>query len=150
MKRNWGGIIGLFFGGLGLIIGIYASINPQGVMSFMETSHADTWLPIGIPIFVVVIMLASFGPVAMSAIKNSQKKKHLLQVGQKTTGTILDVRDTGVTVNMNPYVKITVQTKNGVKAEFQMLISRVQIPRVGDEIELLYDPSDPTSVMPAP
>jgi hypothetical protein len=80
---------------------------------------------------------------------NSKTKKLLKERGQKTTAKILDVQDTGISVNNAYYIKITVETVPGVKAQFQILMPRTNIPRVGDMIAVSYDPSNPSVAMPA-
>ena len=72
-----------------------------------------------------------------------------MKTGQRKIAKILNVQDTGMTVNMNPYVKITVETTPGNQATFQMMVSRVKIPRPGDSIEILCDPANPTVAVPA-
>jgi len=149
MKLGVGATIGLVVGALGVILGIYASIAPMQVASWFTGSGAVNWLPTAIPVIVIGIMVISFAPFIKNMMGNSAKKKRLQQVGQKTGAKILDVQDTGMTVNMNPYVKVTVEMPGGKSATFQVLVSRVQIPRIGDVIQVLYDPADPTIVMPA-
>lgn len=146
-KLNIGMLSGLIAGGIGAAIGIYASINPEGVATLLNSPQGMVAFPIFIAALVIIPITLSFGPLAISAIKNSRKKKRLRQIGVKGTAKILSVQDTGVTINMAPYVKITVQTSMGTQAEFNMLVSRVGIPRPGDEIEILYDPADPTIAM---
>ncbi len=149
MKIGFLGWFGLIIGVLGLGFGLVAVINPMAIGSLMFQPGADQVMPyitFGLP---VVIIVAALGPLAVSAINNHLKKKRLQQVGIKGSAKILKVEDTGVTVNMDPYVKITVLMPNGNNATFKMLISRVEIPRPGDVIEVLYDPSDQTVVMAA-
>jgi hypothetical protein len=154
MKRGvffWINVVGILIALGGAGIGIYASIDPEGLAAWfmkMDLRALTVWLPVGITVFVVLICGAVFAPFIKSAMDNSQKKKRLAMTGIKGNAVILDVRDTGMTVNRNPYIKVTVEVKPGIQASFQMLCSRVQIPRVGDTIEVLYDPSDLTCVMP--
>ena len=111
----------------------------------MRAPNVDAYLVF--PLLVIPMLLA-FVPFLTRGIKNSRTKKHLMDVGQKTTATILAIRDTGLTVNNHPYIEVSVQLKSGVETSFQLLVSRVAIPRVGDQIDVLYDPADPTVVMP--
>ena len=141
--------IGLVMGALGAGVGIYASFNPIAVGSFMNSPNVEKYLPFIIIGIVIIPIALAFGPFILKAIENSKKKKRLLQIDQREKTTILNVQDTGLTVNNNPYVQVTVQLK-GTQVVFQMLTSRVYIPRPGDQIEVLYDPSDPTVVMAAP
>jgi len=152
MKMGFWGWFGIIVGGLGALIGIYASINPMGIGNlFLQIGpqNIGTYMSVGMPIFFVVVFGAAFGPFVMKGIKNSQYKKRLQQVGQKASAKILSVQDTGITVNMNPYIKVTVQLPNGTTSTFQMLVSRISIPQPGDTMDVLYDPSDPKVILPA-
>jgi len=147
MKIGFLGWFGLIIGILGMGFGLVAVINPMAIGNLMFQPGADqviTYVSVGLPVFIVAVAV---GPLAASAINDHLKKKRLKQVGVKASAEIVSVEDTGVTVNMNPYVKIIVKMPNGNDASFKMLVSRVEIPRQGDVIELLYDPSDPTVVM---
>ena len=152
MKMNFGTWIGIIFGLAGAAIGIYASIDPMAVgnmFSQIGPENLAIWLPIGIVVLVAAIIIPMLLPLIKSAMKNSQNKKRLAMVGVKGSAKVLAVQDTGMTVNMNPYVKITVEVKPGIQASFSMMVSRLSIPRPGDSIDVLYDPSDLTCVMPA-
>ena len=136
----------------GIGIGIYAAINPQGAFEIIEQIGPENlaiYLPIGIVALVLLIMIPAFMPMIKGAMKGSKDRKRLLQTGQKRLVNIVNVQDTGMTVNNNPYVKITVETTSGNTATFQMMVSRIQIPRPGDKMEVLIDPANPTIAMPA-
>src|SRR5947208_5738199 len=82
----------------------------------------------------------------------SKKKKAaaLMENGAKGVGTIENVQDTGMTINDNPRVRITmsVQPLDGgapVRLEKTATVSRVEIPRAGDRHPVFYDPSEPKS-----
>src|SRR6266542_5663765 len=83
-------------------------------------------------------------------IFSSKKKKaeELFATGSKGAGTVLQVQDTGMTVNDNPRVKMTfrVEPIDGGEA-FDLTktttVSRVEIPRQGDRYPVWYDPQDP-------
>ena len=147
-------LLAVILGGLGLAgaaVGIYAAINPTGIAAFFngfDENQLGTALGIGIPAFFILIFGLAFGPFVKQAIKNSKKKKHLMMVGQKADAKILSIRDTGLTVNNAPYIEVVVELK-GQQATFTTLVSRVGIPQPGNTIQVLYDPADPTQVMPA-
>ncbi|MFA5935962.1 MAG: hypothetical protein WC787_03875 [Patescibacteria group bacterium] len=142
---RWGLIFGLYVVALGFGVATISLIYPGGLGAFMRAPNVDAYLVF--PLLVIPMLLA-FVPFLTRGIKNSRTKKHLMDVGQKTTATILAIRDTGLTVNNHPYIEVSVQLKSGVETSFQLLVSRVAIPRVGDQIDVLYDPADPTVVMP--
>lgn len=77
-----------------------------------------------------------------------RKRKHRLEeAGVNAPGQVVEVRDTGMTVNDNPRVALTVQVSpiDG-SAQFQVskkqTVSRVAIPRPGDQFVIRYDPED--------
>lgn len=78
------------------------------------------------------------------------KKKRTLAEGVQARAVAINVRDTGVTVNNNPRVKLTLQVQPEGQAPFEvekkLTVSRVAIPRIGDEFIVRYDPADPRSV----
>lgn len=138
------------FGILGAVWGSMAASNPQaglGVgLQIAKIVQTPYFVP-GILIFVFIMMGAAFSPLITGAMKNAQKKKRLMQIGQKATAKIVSVRDTGITVNNNPYVEITVEIKPGVQATFSTMIARYAAIRIGDSIEVLYDPSNPSDAI---
>jgi hypothetical protein len=82
----------------------------------------------------------------------SKKKKamNLMQTGARGIGTVLNVQDTGMTMNDNPRVKMTfsIEPLDGspaFEASKSTFVSRVQIPRNGDRYPCWYDPSDPST-----
>jgi archaellin len=85
------------------------------------------------------------------ALFQSKRKKaeDLMATGAKGAGTVVQVRDTGMTVNDNPRVKMTfrVEPLDGSPAldlTKTTTVSRVQIPRQGDRYPVWYDPQDPS------
>jgi hypothetical protein len=77
------------------------------------------------------------------------KKKKLLSEGVQARAVIINVQDTGMTVNDNPRVKLTLQVQPEGQVPFEVskkkTVSRVAIPRVGDQVVIRYDAADPNS-----
>ena len=76
-----------------------------------------------------------------------KKAAGLLETGTKGVGTVQQVQDTGMTINDNPRVKISVSVQpldGGPPVDLQKTatVSRVEIPRAGDRHPVWYDPSD--------
>jgi len=76
-----------------------------------------------------------------------QKAQELFETGSKGVGTVLQVQDTGMTVNDNPRVKMAwrVEPLDGGEAfdvQKTTTVSRVEIPRQGDRHPVWYDPQD--------
>ena len=82
--------------------------------------------------------------------KKREKAMNLMQTGSRGIGTVLNVQDTGMTMNDNPRVKMTfsVEPLDGspvFEASKTTFVSRVEIPRTGDRYPVWYDPSDPST-----
>jgi hypothetical protein len=87
-------------------------------------------------------------------IFNSKRKKAeaLMATGSKGAGTVVQVQDTGMTVNDNPRIKMTfrVEPLDGSPAfdtTKTTTVSRVQIPRQGDRYPVWYDAQDTSKWM---
>jgi hypothetical protein len=78
------------------------------------------------------------------------KKKKLLSEGLQARAIVTGVQDTGVTINENPRVKLTLQVQPEGDIPFEvtkkLTVSRVSIPRAGDEYVVRYDPADRSNV----
>jgi hypothetical protein len=87
----------------------------------------------------------------MGLFSNKRKKaEQLFETGSKGVGTVLQVQDTGTTINDNPRVKMVfrVEPLDGAAAfdaQKTSTVSRVEIPRQGDRYPVWYDPSDPAN-----
>jgi hypothetical protein len=79
-----------------------------------------------------------------------EKAADLVQTGTRGVGVVLNVQDTGVTMNDNPRVQMTfrIEPLDGgpaFEAEKTKVVSRVQIPRAGDRYPVWYDAADPST-----
>ena len=79
-----------------------------------------------------------------------EKVQNLMASGARGIGTVLNVQDTGVTMNDNPRVKMTfrVEPLDGspaFEANKTTTVSRVEIPRSGDRYPVWYDQADPST-----
>jgi len=80
------------------------------------------------------------------------KAENLIASGLRGVGVVTDVRDTGMTVNDNPRVKMVfrVEPLDGsaaFEAKKTSTVSRVAIPRAGDRYPVWYDGADPETWM---
>jgi hypothetical protein len=78
------------------------------------------------------------------------KKKKILAEGTQARAVVVNVQDTGITVNDNPRVKLTLQVQPEGQMPFEVTkkqtVSRVSIPRIGDEYIVRFDPAKPEDV----
>jgi hypothetical protein len=85
--------------------------------------------------------------MAKSAVGNQD----LATTGMGATAEVLTIADTGMLINYNPVVKmkLKVQPQFGVgfETEAQTAVSKIAIPRVGDTINIKYNPADPSQIL---
>ncbi|MGB8251601.1 MAG: SHOCT domain-containing protein [Anaerolineaceae bacterium] len=134
--------ISLGIGLIGLVIPLILMLNdPSG--SPLENATFEDWLPFIIVPFVLIIITVSLVPFLRllfpPVIKN----------GITAEAEVLEVRDTGVTINDNPQVGLLLEVRPSMAATFQTelktVVSRLQVGQIipGIKAEVLYDPSDP-------
>lgn len=61
------------------------------------------------------------------------------QVAPTESAAVLAIQDTGQTINDNPHVVLTIDLP-GVPTALATLVSRLEIPRVGEQILVVRDP----------
>jgi Short C-terminal domain len=166
------GIIGGVFAGL-IGIGIYATRGEGGqpgrvglgaIMWFLlfvtialsvawsafGPANTDSTAARGVAIaFAFTFIPMGLAPILFS-LKGPGRKQRLAQqlmaTGRRCTGEVMSVDDTGITINDNPRVKITVRAEPPGETPFTIVktatVSRVSIPRRGDRCTVFYDPAD--------
>ena len=78
--------------------------------------------------------------------------RKIREVGVAAPATVVQIWDTGVTVNNDPVVGFLLDVKPEGQAPFQAktkaLVSRLAVPRVqpGAQLKVMYDPKDTTRV----
>ena len=74
--------------------------------------------------------------------------EQLAQTGADATAEVIAIQDTGATVNMNPVVlltlKITPKSGEAFQTAGQLMVSRLNVPRPGDQIKIKYNPDNIT------
>lgn len=137
-------ILSIVLGFGGGALALFVATNPTVLMN---NPGITALMPVFFIALMALIMFAAFSPLIKSALDNAGKKKRLMQIGVKGTGTIVGVQDTGITVNNNPFIKMEIEVKPGIHAIVSMTVSRVGIPRPGDQVGIIYDPSKPTDAI---
>jgi len=105
-------------------------------------------IPSLVVLIVAGVLTLSVGPLALSLISNSVRRRQLQLHGERATVEILDMRDTWVTMSLNPRVEISVRMSEGTIRKFKMFVFRMRFPRPGEKINILNDPADPSVVIP--
>lgn len=142
MKMNGAGWIGLIGGGLGLAVGIAAVIA--------TSDSTGIYITIGV-LALIGGMFLLFYKLFFGPMLNTGR---LQKTGISGKATILEVRDTGVTINNSPQVKLIVEVKNSFGQKYQAtirtLVSRLNpvAYRPGMEIPVKIDPKNEKNVVP--
>jgi hypothetical protein len=100
-----------------------------------------------------IILGAVFVPMGLAplpfALRGRRKQDRMVALathGKRCGGVITSVADTGVTINDNPRVRITVRAEPPGESPFTIVktatVSRVKIPRAGDRCVVFYDPAN--------
>jgi hypothetical protein len=86
-------------------------------------------------------------PLALGGRRKQAQLVQLSRSGRNAPGVVMSVDDTGMTVNDNPSVRLTVGVEPPGEPPFTIVktsvVSRVRIPRVGDRCSVYYDPTNP-------
>ena len=76
----------------------------------------------------------------------------ILAIGKPATATILDISDTGITINQDPVVAFDLEVHPDHAAPFRAntkaLLSRLDVPQIqpGRMVPVKYDPKQPSHV----
>lgn len=138
-----GGMI--VFSALFLAIGLAALVPTWlGLMPAMQTFG---WLFGGI--FLVCGLLPLFAGLLLGRMgaKKQAMAAELMVTGVKAVGTIVEVTDTGMTINDNPRVTIRMRVApldgtGPVERSKTVTVSRVAVPRVGERYPAWFDRTD--------
>jgi hypothetical protein len=150
-------MIGMFMGGgflvfSGLFVAVGLSALVPTILGLMPNMELFGWLFGGI--FFLCGLLPLFGGFALrrSAATKMAMAEELMRSGTKAVGTIVEVRDTGMTINDNPRVAIRmrvapIDNSPVVERSKTVTVSRVAIPRAGEHYPVWFDRNDPEKWM---
>jgi hypothetical protein len=105
-------------------------------------------LSVVLPIVLVAITIFFVVRFFLGLISESRQRQSLLRNGERAVAEILNISDTGVTVNDNPRValRLLVQPKSrtGFEATTKLLVSRLSLAifQPGAKIQVRFDPND--------
>lgn len=138
MKLNIVGWIGLIIGVLGGLAGLTVGVIAGG-------------LPV---LIFAVVFLSIFAGVFWSVLfKPIYVRKKLQKSGVAATAQILEVSDTGTTINNNPQVKILLEVKSPYgepyKVETKVIVSRINpfVYQPGMTVPVIIDPNDKNMIV---
>lgn len=140
MKMNAGAWIGIVGGIIGLLVGVAAVVTTAG--------QSGIYIGAGMLLFFGG-MFYLFYRLFFKSIINT---KRLQKTGIPAKATILEVNDTGVTINNSPQVKLKLEVKNSFGQKYTTQI-RALVPRLnpgafrpGMEIAVKVDPKNEMNV----
>ena len=85
-----------------------------------------------------------------SAIDNISQMHWVAQNGLEASADVLSVTDTGATIDMNPVVELKLHVIPATGAAFEAtartMVSRIAVPRKGDQINIKYNPADVSQI----
>jgi len=88
----------------------------------------------------------NFNSMLNAAQKYSTGANNLAQTGLSGKATVISLQDTGMLVNYNPVVRLTLKVQpmygSGFETTGDTTVSKIAIPRVGDEINIKYNPAN--------
>lgn len=71
--------------------------------------------------------------------------------GRSAGATILEMKDTGITLNKSPYARFRLRIEPDKAAPYETsvraFVSRIAISNVGDQVQVKYDPANPQHVI---
>jgi hypothetical protein len=77
---------------------------------------------------------------------NTLEQSELVHAGNRAPAVVIEVKDTGMTVNNQPRVRLRLRVEPEGEPPFEverkLLVSRLAIPRAGERGEVAYDPDD--------
>jgi len=81
-----------------------------------------------------------------TASKYSNGANNIAETGLSAKATVISVQDTGMLVNYYPVVKFALKVRPMYGAGFdtkgECVVSKIAVPKVGDEINIKYNPSN--------
>jgi hypothetical protein len=140
-------VVSIFLGsGFVGFTGIFVAVGLSSVLSAAVGDAEDETFA-----YVFGGLFLFFGLLPLAFIPFAKRKMvraaQLVEQGSEAIGTVLEVRDTGVTINDNPRVKLRmrIEPRDGsapFEAEKAITVSRVAIPRAGDRFPVWFDAAD--------
>lgn len=78
---------------------------------------------------------------------NAHEQSELINTGKRARAVVVDVADTGTTVNNSPGIRVRLRVDPPGEPPFELerkvVVSRLKLPRLGERVEVAYDPDDP-------
>ena len=143
-------IIATIAGGGGItFVGMFLAVGASSIAAGLSGDATEPGQETFLFIFGGAFALSALVPLLLVPFARQKAKRAagLVTNGTQAVGTVIDVNDTGVTINNNPRVKLRfkIEPTDGTapfEAAKTVTVSRVEIPRAGDRYPVWFDPSD--------
>jgi membrane protein implicated in regulation of membrane protease activity len=146
----------LMRGGFLIFSGLFAAIGGAalavGGLGLMPDMPSFPWLFGGIFFGSGLLPLVLIHVVGRASAKKQAMAAELMRSGTRGIGTIVEVADTGTTINDNPriLIRMRIEPLDGsapVERAKKAIVSRVAVPRVGERYPVWFDRADPEKWM---
>ena len=148
-------VISVFFGGGAIAFaGVFLAIGVGSLAAGLwgDNEEMRTFSLIFGGMFAFFGLVPLIGGLALKSLarRKVERAERLVATGGRGVGTVVEVTDTGITINDNPRVdvRMRVEPTDGSPAferEKTITVSRVAIPRPGDRFPVFYDREDPSN-----
>jgi len=146
-------VVGIIGGGFIVFGGLFAGIGVGAIVAGLQVPSGEFGHGFGLIFggcFTAVGLLAALGASWAGAI--GRRRALLLSTGVRGVGVVVDVQDTGVTINDNPSVRLTLDVTPSdetppFRTTVRHTVSRVHVPRPGDRLAVVLDPADRSRVL---
>ncbi len=113
---------------------------PAGDYTWSALPLLMRWSIVGVGVCFLVAIITLMAATPVSWLSNRATLAH----GLPAEAIILQISDTGETINYNPVVRLLLEVhprdQAAFQAETEVLISRLQILSCGDRVKVKYDP----------
>jgi membrane protein implicated in regulation of membrane protease activity len=148
-------ILSIFLGGGAFIFGgvfLAVGIGSLAAGIWGDNEETQTFALIFGAAFTFFGLLPLVGGLLLRPMAKAklEKAERLVATGGRGIGTVIEVSDTGITINDNPrvHLRMRIEPSDGsapFEREKTVTVSRVAIPRAGDRFPVFYDREDPSN-----
>jgi Short C-terminal domain len=144
------GMIGTFGSGFAVFAAMFAGVGLGAVLAGLQSSGFGHGFGL---LFGGIFLATSLIPIGLVLLGRAagHRTARLLATGTRGMATVLDIQDTGVTINDNPRLRLHLQVRPAddtppFETTIALTVSRIDIPRRGDQRPVIFDPADHSSL----
>lgn len=114
----------------------------------------EDFLIIGLPVLIAIVAVGITALVIGVQLAKSKRRRHLLQHGEMAVARVVDISQTGASVNDVPEMRLVVDVDRAGeqprRITFAQLIDLGSMPRAGERVYVMLDPTKPDRATLAP